>query len=134
MMRNVIGALALVGLNALPATAETPMSGAAFEAYVTNKTITWDYGAGILGMEQYLPGRQVRWAFEDDQCMTGHWFEDGTNICFQYEDGGGPQCWRFSLDGQALRAQFVNVEGGTVINEIDSSAKPLACSGPDVGV
>lgn len=118
----------------LPVWADLPMSAAAFEAYVTGKTITWDYGAGVLGAEQYLPGRRVRWAFEDEACMIGNWYADGGNICFQYEDGSGPKCWRFVRDGAGLRAQFMNEPGGTVITERDSSPEPLACSGPEVGV
>jgi hypothetical protein len=125
---------ALTAWTALPAMADEALSAKAFEAYTTNKTITWDYGAGVRGVEQYLPGRQVRWAFEDDRCMMGSWYEDSGNICFVYEDGGGPQCWRFERAGKGLRAQFVNVDGGTVITEIDSSAEPLACAGPEVGV
>lgn len=66
--------------------------------------------------------------------MIGSWYEDSGNICFVYEDGTGPQCWRFERDGAGLRAQFMNEPGGTVINEIDSSAEPLGCSGPEVGV
>ncbi len=131
MMRR---ALAMLCLMAVPAWAELPMSGAAFEAYVTNKTITWDYGAGVLGAEQYLPGRRVRWAFEDEACMVGSWYEDGGNICFVYEDGTGPKCWRFIQQGTGLQAQFMNEPGGRVITERDASPEPLACSGPDVGV
>jgi hypothetical protein len=134
MRYQMLRILAVVGLTALPATADVPLSAVEFEAYVTNRTITWDYGTGVLGVEQYLPGRQVRWAFENERCMTGRWYEDGGNICFVYDDGGGPQCWRFARDGKRLRAQFVNVDGGSVITEIDSSPKPLACSGPEVGV
>jgi hypothetical protein len=130
-MMRVLAALVLM---AGPAMADLPLSAKEFEAYVTNKTITWDYGAGVRGVEQYLPGRQVRWAFQADDCMTGRWYEDGGNICFVYEDGGGPQCWRFERAGKGLRAQFVNVEGGTIITEIGSSPEPLACAGPEVGV
>jgi hypothetical protein len=132
MLRHL--ALLAVCLSPLSAWAEPPLSGAAFEAYVTNKTITYDYGAGLLGTEQYLPGRKVRWAFEDESCMIGSWYEDGSNICFQYEDGSGPQCWRFERSGAGLRAQFVSEPGGMVITELESSNKPLACSGPEVGV
>jgi hypothetical protein len=130
----MLRALALACLIPLRAAAELPLSAAEFEAYVTGKTIRYDYGAGVLGAEQYLPGRRVRWAFEDEACMTGNWYADGGNICFQYEDGTGPQCWRFERDGAGLRAQFMNEPGGTVITERGSSPEPLACSGPDVGV
>jgi hypothetical protein len=136
MMRAgpMLRAIALACLIPVPAMAELPLTAAEFEAYVTNKTITWDYGAGVLGAEQYLPGRQVRWAFQDEQCMMGTWFEDSGNICFVYEDGTGPQCWRFERGSAGLRAQFIAEGGGTVITEIGSSPEPLACSGPEVGV
>jgi hypothetical protein len=125
---------ALVCLIPFQALADLPMSAADFEAYATNKTITYDYGGGLLGVEQYLPGRQVRWSFEDDTCVYGSWYEDNGNICFVYDDGSGPQCWRFVRDGKQLRAQFMNDGGGQVITEIEKTSKPLSCSGPQVGV
>ena len=118
----------------LPALAELPMSAHDLDAYPTGKTITWDYGGGLRGQEQYLPGRQVLWAFEADKRLRGTWFEDSGNICFVYENDGGPQCWRFARDGKRLRAQFMNEPGGRVINEIGQSPDPLRCTGPEVGV
>lgn len=45
----MLRAAVLACLIPLPALAELPMSAKDFEAYVTNKTITYDYGAGLLG-------------------------------------------------------------------------------------
>jgi hypothetical protein len=116
------------------AMAETPMSGNEFEAYVTGKTITFDYGEGILGMEQYLPGRQVRWAFEGDTCLDGTWFQEADQICFVYENDGIPQCWHFYSTPTGLNATFLGDDLGSVIKEINKTSDPLVCAGPDVGV
>ena len=132
-MRALLAAVVAVWV-APPAMAEGALTGKAFESYVTNKTITWDYGSGTTGAEQYLPGRRVRWAFEDDRCMTGTWYAEGENSCFLYDDGTPPDCWRFERVGKGLRAQYMSTPGGRVITEIGSVPEPLACEGPEVGV
>jgi hypothetical protein len=126
-------ALALL-LTALPALADDPLNADAFGAYVTGKTITYDYGGGISGIEQYLPGNQVRWAFEGDTCLNGKWYQVADQICFIYENDATPQCWHFYREGTGLSATYLGDDLGTVINEVAQSAKPLACTGPDVGV
>ncbi len=125
--------LALI-LTAAPAFAETPMTGDAFDAYVTGKTLTYDYGGGVLGIEEYLPGRRVRWAFEGDTCLDGTWFQEADKICFVYENDGIPQCWNFFSRPDGLSATFLGDDLGSVITEIDKTSEPLACAGPDVGV
>jgi hypothetical protein len=120
-------------MTALPACAE-PLNGAEFGAYVTGKTITYDYGDGLLGIEEYMPGNRVRWAFQGDLCMNGTWFQEGEQICFVYENEGVPQCWLFYREGSGLSATFTGDDLGLVINEIDQSTTPLSCAGPDVGV
>lgn len=112
----------------------TPMTAAEFDAYVTGKTITYDYGGGVLGIEQYLANRQVRWAFEGDICLDGIWFQQADQICFVYEDDGVPQCWHFYREAGGLTATFLGDDLGIVISEIGQSTEPLACAGPDVGV
>ncbi len=126
-------ALALC-LSALPAFADTPMTGDEFEAHTTGKTITYDYGGGVMGIEQYLPNRQVRWAFQGDICMDGIWFQEGEQICFVYENDGVPQCWLFYKEGTGISGTYMGDDLGTVINEIGQKPDPLACAGPDVGV
>lgn len=118
---------------ALAAQAETPMTAAEFEAYATGKTLSYAQGARIWGSEQYLPDRQVIWAFDQDDCQYGIWFEDAGNICFVYENDPAPQCWRFYNDTTGLRAEFVDDPANTALSEVNQTPTPLQCNGPDVG-
>lgn len=141
MTRALLFACALA-LTAAPLAADeegAPVTAEAFEAYVTGKTLTFDYGEGLFGTEQYLPGRQVRWAFDGGRCLTGRWYPEGTAICFVYEgNSADPQCWRFTMPGGRLAAQFLGqgADGapGSFITESGQSTAPLPCAGPDVGV
>ena len=115
--------------------ARVPMSAAEFEAYTTGKTLSYArQGSAPYGAEQYLPGRRVLWAFNDDECNSGRWHEDLGLICFVYEDNPTPQCWSFFRDGGRITALFENVEGATALYEIGQSNEPLFCPGPQVGV
>jgi hypothetical protein len=119
---------------AATAHAETQMTGAEFEAYATGKTLTYAAQGQIYGVEQYLPGRRVRWAFIDDTCRIGTWYEAQEQICFVYEHDATPQCWTFHLGASGLTARFVTDPPGTELTEVGQSPDPLACAGPDVGV
>ena len=112
---------------------EAPMTGAAFEAYVTGKTLTYAQGGTIYGTEQYKAGRKVVWAFTEDECREGYWYEQGPQICFVYEDPNDPQCWLFFMGSAGMKAQFVG-DGGGDLSEVAQSAGPMACMGPQVGV
>jgi hypothetical protein len=117
----------------LAAFAETPMTGAEFEAYATGKTLTYAYGGQIFGTEEYLPGRKVRWAFTEDVCQFGKWYEKGTQICFLYEnDLTDENCWEFFKTPSGIRALFM--DGGTELSEVEQTHDGLGCPGPDVGV
>lgn len=121
-------------LAAPPALAEERMSAAEFESYATGKTLTYGLGGVVYGIEQYLPGRRVLWAFENDTCLDGYWYEAGEEICFVYEDNPTPQCWTFHRNDTGLRARFAGDPEGADLSEVDQSPKPLVCAGPDVGV
>lgn len=116
--------------------AETPLSGAEFDAYTTGKTLTFLENGQAYGIEQYRPGRQVRWAFDDGDCQDGEWYEPETGlICFAYENSpGGPQCWNFFKKDNGLMAKFANEPDGTELYEARQSHAPLICLGPEVGV
>ena len=114
--------------------AQTAMTAAEFEAYATGKTLTYSVTGEVYGAEQYLPGRRVVWAFKDDQCADGVWYEEAGLICFTYENMVDPQCWNFYLGDAGLRAEFVGDAAGSELSEVAQSAKPLSCAGPDVGV
>lgn len=118
--------------SSLPSKAETPLTGAEFEAYAMGKTLTFSQDGQAYGAEEYRSGRRVRWAFSADQCMEGVWYEQGEEICFEYEDEKGPQCWRFYRQSNGLRAQFSG-ESATVLYEAQQSNQPLLCLGPEIG-
>lgn len=131
-MRAVTLALCLV---ALPATAQDPaMSAAEFEAYATGKTLTYAREGQIWGTEQYLPGRRVIWAFTEDECKDGTWYEDGPAICFLYQDEPDPQCWYFYLGANGLNARYQGDPDDAPLSEVAQTNGPMPCMGPDVGV
>lgn len=134
-------ALLLAATLALPAlaqeatpVADAPLSGAEFDAYATGKTLSYAQDGVVWGSEQYLPGRKVIWAFTEDDCQYGHWFEDQGNICFLYDNDPAAQCWKFFHEATGLRAIFMGADGGTSLSEVAQSTTPLNCPGPDVGV
>lgn len=126
----------LFGLLLCPhlALAETPLTGPEFDAYVTGKTLTYSQGGAVYGIEQYLPGNRVRWAFEGDICREGLWYEQAGQICFVYDYDPNPQCWSFWTDANGLNARFNDQNGSTELSEVENSPTPLNCAGPDVGV
>lgn len=126
-------AAALV-LTALPAWAQTPMTGAEFESYVTGKTITYTQFGEAYGVEEYLPDRKVRWAFTDTECQYGRWYEQDSSICFVYDYDPEPQCWTFWTDAQGLHGLFNGNAPEAELVEAGQSETGLPCPGPDVGV
>ena len=132
--RHLAPVLAATLLAALPAGAKTPLSAAGFEAHVTGKTISYEQQGFPFGIEEYLPGRQVRWSVAENQCQYGIWFQQADMICFVYEDDPTSNCWTFWLEGGALVALSEGDQAGQELYEVDRSAEPLSCPGPDVGV
>ncbi|SEM96745.1 hypothetical protein SAMN04488103_102582 [Gemmobacter aquatilis] len=130
-MRLALAALLLIPL---PALAGDPLTAAEFEAYAQGKTLTYAMGGQVFGTEQYLPNRRVRWAFTQDVCKEGWWYEEAGLICFAYDGENDPQCWKFWQDGARLKAQFEGDPEGTELTEVEQTTKPLSCPGPDVGV
>ncbi len=127
--------LSLLALLPVAALAQTPMTAEEFEAYAEGKTLTYAEGGQVFGTEQYLPGRRVRWAFTQDICQDGTWYQQGEQICFVYEGGAGdPQCWTFWREGGRLKARFAGDPDGRELTEVEQSQGPLLCPGPDVGV
>jgi hypothetical protein len=131
-MRAITLTLAL--LAGTVAHAQSTLTAEEFEAYATGKTLTYASNGQVYGVEQYLPNRRVRWAFVDDTCRIGHWYEDAGEICFVYEHDATPQCWTFQLREGALTARFMSDPPETELKEVNQTPDPLACTGPDVGV
>ncbi|MEL6960611.1 MAG: hypothetical protein AAGL89_16855 [Pseudomonadota bacterium] len=122
----------LVYIIAQPAWSETPLTGEEFDDLTRGKTLTFSAGVAPYGTEYYGPDRQVIWAFNEDRCERGFWYdvpsETGTLICFEYEFSETAQCWQmFEVDGK-LRADFMNVPGTTVLYEA-TETEPLICGG-----
>ena len=143
-------ALILACVLALPASADPPKAGAPsadlgpplsaaeFEAYALGKTLTYGGDGQVWGQEEYLPGRQVVWAFTDQPCEYGTWTEEQTEakapmICFAYEGNPNTNCWQFFKGRTGLVALFIG-DGSTSLAEVDQTSKPMQCPGPKVGV
>jgi len=134
-MRALVFCAALL-CSALPASAEEPMTAAEFDSYTQGLTLSFSIDGTPYGVEQYLPGRRVRWTFIGDQCQDGIWFERNQNICFLYENAPmNEQCWQFFSTGDGLRAVFQGPDGPTTeLYEVQQNNAPMACMGPNVGV
>lgn len=127
--------LALAMLFPQVAQAEDPMTVAEFEAYVTGKTLTYSQFGETYGTEEYLPDRKVRWAFTEDICQYGTYYEEDPGlICFVYDDDPTPHCWTFWKDGAGLKALSVSDAPGSELSEVAQTDEPLGCAGPEVGV
>lgn len=123
----------LAAAAALPLHADTPLSGAEFDAFATGKTLYFSAGGAPYGAEEYLPDQRVRWAFEGDECITGQWYEQAGQICFTYDNGLGPQCWYFYANGTSLTAKLAGDAAGQSYQARPGS-QPLFCPGPKIGV
>ena len=111
-----------------------PLNAAEFEAATLGRTLYYNSGGEPYGVEQYLPGRQVVWAFLGDDCRKGEWYEDQGFICFVYEDNPEPQCWTFWQSDRGLLAKFKSDPFGLPLIAVEESPEPMACMGPNLGV
>ncbi|WP_135450006.1 MULTISPECIES: hypothetical protein [Tabrizicola] len=127
--------LAILMLGLMPglAHANPPLTAEAFEAHVTGQTITYRQQDQVFGIEEYLPGRKVRWSVAPGICQHGTWYPEGQAICFVYESDPTPHCWTFWMEAGALAALSTEAEPGAELHETERSATPLSCPGPDVG-
>lgn len=121
---------------ALPAAAQDgrPITAAEFERMVTGQTLSYGNGGEEYGAEEYLDNRRVRWSYLDGDCTDGVWYEKGPQICFEYEDIDGAQCWQFFEKAGRLIARFENDPSATELIETRRRSGPLFCEGPEVGV
>ncbi len=78
---------------ATPASGQDALTADTFDTLTQGRTMTWAQYGQVYGVEQYLPGRRVRWTVLGDDCLAGHWYPQGPDICFQYEDRPDPICW-----------------------------------------
>ncbi|MGY6410875.1 MAG: hypothetical protein ACXIUV_07625 [Alkalilacustris sp.] len=136
-MRHILPSaflVAVVTLGAGPAAAiegATRMSPEAFESFAEGHTLSFMLGSVPYGVEQYLPGRRVLWAFVGEECREGVWFPVGQQICFEYDDEPHRlHCWSFYETPDGVLAQSEGM-GGTV--QVQRSTEPMFCPGPEVG-
>ncbi len=124
----------LLCLLAAPALAETPLTVDQFEARVTGKIMAHSVGDAVpQAFEEYLPGRRSRWVTTNGTCMNGVYYQQGPLICFQYEDGGAPDCWTYLDTPQGMTARLETPEPDPLTYTLRESPKMLGCPGPDVG-
>lgn len=134
LFRTLVASVCLACL-ALPLSAQTPMTAAEFEAYVTGRTLTFGFEGQAYGVEEFRPGRRTTWAFMGDDCREGRWFDRDEQICFVYDDMPEQEhCWLFWRSERGLNARFMGEEDGTELYEVQRSSRPLMCLGPEVGV
>tara|TARA_R110002049_G_scaffold23781_7_gene84855 strand:- start:69768 stop:70163 length:396 start_codon:yes stop_codon:yes gene_type:complete len=126
--------LLLSALAALPASADTTMSAAEFDAYTRGKTLFYGRGGEAYGAEIYHDNRRVEWSFLDGDCKEGRWYEEAGLICFVYENNPDPQCWSFVRQSGGLVARFENDPGTTELYEAGENGQEMLCLGPKVGV
>ena len=125
---------------AVPALAQEaplgpPLDAAAFEARTLGRTITYSVLGEPYGVEQYLPGQKVLWAFAAGECKEGDWFQSGEFICFDYHEATVDlQCWTFFDAPEGLVARFENDPDKPPLISLSESPAPLECQGPEVGV
>ncbi|WP_114965911.1 hypothetical protein [Alkalilacustris brevis] len=130
---SITVALLSAGWVASPVVADPPgrmLDGAEFEALTTGRTMTYGVGGLVYGIEQYLPGRRVIWAFAGDACRQGTWFEADDHICFVYDDA--PErlhCWQFFDTDAGLRAQAEGDPPGSGLVEVGHAEGPMECPG-----
>ena len=124
----------IASLATTPVLAETPLSAEEFDALTLGRTMTWSEFGTAYGVEQYLPGRRVRWTVLGEDCKAGHWYAEGPAICFQYEDDPAPDCWEITQNGPDLMARYTTNPPDAAPVLVEETTESLACFGPEVGV
>ena len=128
-------AAVLFALCATAATAaDAPVTPDGFDALSRGRTLVYSDGDRPYGIERYLPGRRVIWAFVGEECREGHWYAEDGDVCFVYEDNPVPQCWTYFNTPEGLKARFRGDPAGAPMITIRDSAGPMPCEGPMLGV
>lgn len=127
--------LLLLALMAPAAQAQDLLTAAEFDALSQGRRLSWAEFGQVYGVEEYLPGRAVRWGAFGEECKFGHWYPQGEAICFAYENDPTPACWTIWQDrGGTIRAHYLEDPEDTEPVVVEETQEPLACTGPDVGV
>lgn len=134
MRRALIAILALAPLSAWGQDLGPPLTAEQFDARTRGRTIEYSSAGTAYGIEEYRPGRKVVWAFEGAECREGDWFPRDDEICFDYHDDSGLQCWTFHDTPGGLVALFQGDPTSEPLMSQKEGTVPLNCPGPDVGV
>lgn len=132
-MKPLIHAATLLAL-ATPAYADDPMTAEQFDRYTLGRTYLYGHpGFEPYGIEAYLPNRQVIWAYFNDECVEGYWYEnERAEICFVYPYDPEHKCWLFYKDGDTLRGDFVT-DPAQVDYEVVQTPQSMPCQAPYLG-
>lgn len=104
-----------------------PMTAAEFDAYVTNRIISFATATNpAFGVEHYRENREVIWSVGDGTCLSGKWFPQDGDICFVYEGDPQPKCWTITQTKSGLHGVYTTVPNTTVIFETKKPV-PLTC-------
>ncbi len=131
MIKAVSLFLALI---AGPAQALDLISPNEFEELSKDKTLYFSFEGTPFGAEQFFKGRRSLWQHRDGTCTAGAWHNDGSSLCFLYEDNLDLQCWQmYRRDGDIfVRADEAPEDQELKLDRMDNV--PLPCIGPDLGV
>ena len=110
------------------ALASPPLTAEEFDSYVTGQTITYHQQDTLFGIEEYLPGRKVRWQEAGKGCSGGTWFARDSAICFAYTGFPRPACWVFVQTGDRVVAHSLDDAPGEQPFQVTASDTPLDCS------
>jgi len=122
------------GQPAQPGQQARPMTPQAFRAWVEGWTLHFAWQGRPYGTEAFGEDGETLWQFVGDECVRGRWQAEGAQICFSYEDGAGPLCWRFLEDGEGVLARLLGdgPDAGMELRVTRRDRSPLLCGGPSV--
>jgi hypothetical protein len=123
----------LLALLASASAAETPVTGAEFETFVTGRTLDFASQTGVYGTGECLPGRRVRWAFSADRCKCGQRFEVDGQICLVYDCQSDRHCRIVRQRGDRLAALNAIDAPGSAPRDVSPAKASPTCEGADVG-
>jgi hypothetical protein len=126
-------ALLLALLLSSPALADDTLTAEDFDALTLGRTMYWAEFGQVYGVEEYLPGRRVRWTALGQDCKLGHWYPQDDLICFKYEDDVAPDCWTITQGDTGLFARYATNPPEAEPVVVTETTEPMACLGPEVG-
>lgn len=113
------------------------LDGAAFDAFSRGTTLYFQEHGQFYGAEQYFSDHRTVWRSNDGRCVNGKWSVVKQDICFAYDNGDGPYCWRMEQTESGLTATSRNDPAKTppVVLELSGQDHvPILCTGPLFGV